>query len=57
MPDKRLVVIGDGPDFAKVQAKAGSNVQLLGLERAASSPAAAAPRPPSPNAPLWTHGT
>ncbi len=57
MPDKRLVVIGDGPDFAKVQAKAGSNVQLLGLECAASSPAAAAPRPPSPNAPLWTHGT
>ena len=31
MPDKRLVVIGDGPDFAKVQAKAGPNVQLLGF--------------------------
>ncbi|WP_312283562.1 glycosyltransferase family 4 protein [Candidatus Igneacidithiobacillus taiwanensis] len=31
MPDKRLVVIGDGPDFAKVQAKAGPNVELLGF--------------------------
>jgi len=31
MPDRRLVVIGDGPDFAKVRAKAGSNVQLLGF--------------------------
>ena len=32
MPDKRLVVIGDGPDFAKIKAKAGSNVQLLGQQ-------------------------
>lgn len=31
MPDKRLVVIGDGPDFAKVKAKAGPNVKLLGF--------------------------
>jgi glycosyltransferase involved in cell wall biosynthesis len=31
MPDKRLIVIGDGPDFAKVKAKAGSNVELLGF--------------------------
>ena len=31
MPDRRLVVIGDGPDFAKVRAKAGPNVQLLGF--------------------------
>ena len=31
MPDKRLFVIGDGPDFAKVRARAGPNVQLLGL--------------------------
>ncbi len=30
MPDKSLLVIGDGPDFAKIKAKAGSNVQLLG---------------------------
>ena len=30
MPDKQLIVIGDGPDLAKVRAKAGSNVQVLG---------------------------
>lgn len=32
MPDRKLVVIGDGPEFPKVQAKAkgASNVQLLG---------------------------
>jgi len=29
MPDKRLVVIGDGPDFKKIQARAKSNVELL----------------------------
>lgn len=32
MPDKRLVVIGDGPDFQKIQAKVGKNVQLLGYQ-------------------------
>jgi len=32
MPDKRLVVIGDGPDFRKVQPKAGPNVTLLGFQ-------------------------
>ena len=32
MPDKRLVVIGDGPDFEKVKAKAGANVTLLGYQ-------------------------
>ncbi|MEB3750983.1 glycosyltransferase family 4 protein [Geobacillus icigianus] len=32
MPDKKLVVIGDGPDFQKVKAKAGSNVELLGYQ-------------------------
>lgn len=32
MPEKRLVVIGDGPDFKKIQAKAGKNVQLLGYQ-------------------------
>jgi glycosyltransferase involved in cell wall biosynthesis len=32
MPDKRLVVIGDGPDFKKLKAKAGSNVELLGYQ-------------------------
>ncbi|OGT61018.1 MAG: glycosyl transferase family 1 [Gammaproteobacteria bacterium RIFCSPHIGHO2_12_FULL_43_28] len=30
MPDKRLLVIGDGPDYHKIKAKAGSNVSLLG---------------------------
>lgn len=32
MPDKRLVVIGDGPDFEKIKTKAGSNVTLLGYQ-------------------------
>lgn len=32
MPDKKLLVIGDGPDFAKVQKKAGKNVELLGYQ-------------------------
>lgn len=35
MPERRLVVIGDGPDFAKIRAKAGSNVQLLGFQEKA----------------------
>jgi glycosyltransferase involved in cell wall biosynthesis len=30
MPDKRLVVIGAGPEFGKIEAKAGKNVKLLG---------------------------
>ncbi len=32
MPDKRLYVIGDGPDFDKVKSKAASNVVLLGYQ-------------------------
>jgi glycosyltransferase involved in cell wall biosynthesis len=32
MPDKQLVVIGDGPDFAKIRAKAGPNVRLMGYQ-------------------------
>jgi len=32
MPDKKLVVIGDGPDFAKIKALAGKNVELLGYQ-------------------------
>lgn len=32
MPDKKLVVIGDGPDFAKVRAKATQNIELLGYQ-------------------------
>ena len=30
MPDRQLIVIGDGPDNAKVRAKAGPNVKFLG---------------------------
>lgn len=32
MPDKRLVVIGDGPMFDRLKALAGSNVELLGYQ-------------------------
>lgn len=32
MPDKHLVVIGDGPDFDKIKAKARGNVTLLGYQ-------------------------
>lgn len=32
MPDKQLVVIGDGPDFDKIRARAGTNVRLLGYQ-------------------------
>ncbi|VBB09317.1 glycosyl transferases group 1 [Lucifera butyrica] len=32
MPDKRLVVIGDGPEFDKVAAKAGENVVIMGYQ-------------------------
>jgi glycosyltransferase involved in cell wall biosynthesis len=32
MPDKCLIVIGDGPDMEKIRAKAGPNVQLLGYQ-------------------------
>ena len=32
MPDKKLVVIGDGPDFEKIKRKAGKNVELLGYQ-------------------------
>lgn len=30
MPDKKLVVIGDGPEMGRIRAVAGSNVQILG---------------------------
>ena len=36
MPDKKLVVIGDGPDFKKVKAKAGNNIILLGFADAST---------------------
>lgn len=32
MPDCRLVVIGDGPDYAKIKALAGKNVEVLGYQ-------------------------
>lgn len=32
MPDKRLVVIGDGPDFARIQAMLPPNVRMLGYQ-------------------------
>lgn len=32
LPDKRLIVIGDGPDMANVRAKAGPNVTVLGYQ-------------------------
>lgn len=32
MPDKRLIVIGDGPDFEKIKSKAGPNVSLIGYQ-------------------------
>lgn len=32
MPDKRLVVIGEGPDFEKVKRLAGPNVEMLGYQ-------------------------
>jgi len=31
-PDRKLVVIGDGPDMEKIKAKAGKNVELLGYQ-------------------------
>jgi hypothetical protein len=32
MPDKKLVVIGDGPQMSIVRAKAGANVEVLGFQ-------------------------
>lgn len=32
MPDNKLVVIGDGPEYKKIRAKAGKNVTLLGYQ-------------------------
>ena len=32
MPDKKLVVIGDGPEMSKVKAKATSNIEILGYQ-------------------------
>lgn len=32
MPDKKLVVIGDGPEMAKIRSLAGKNIELLGQQ-------------------------
>ncbi len=32
MPDRKLIVIGDGPDFDKIAAKATPNVEMLGYQ-------------------------
>ena len=32
-PNKKLIVVGDGPDFDKIKALAGSNVTLLGYQK------------------------
>ena len=32
MPDKTLVVIGDGPDFEKIRARAAPNIRLMGYQ-------------------------
>jgi glycosyltransferase involved in cell wall biosynthesis len=32
MPNRRLVVIGDGPEFEKIKRKAAANVELLGYQ-------------------------
>ncbi|MBU9854256.1 glycosyltransferase family 4 protein [Rahnella bonaserana] len=32
MPDKKLVVIGDGSEMAKIKAKAGRNIEILGYQ-------------------------
>lgn len=32
MPDKKLVVIGDGPEMNKIKAKASKNIELLGYQ-------------------------
>ncbi|EIX9779714.1 glycosyltransferase family 4 protein [Klebsiella pneumoniae] len=33
MPNKRLVVIGDGPEMSKIKAKASSNIEILGYQK------------------------
>ena len=33
LPDRHLVVIGDGPDFEKIRSKAGKNVTIMGYQQ------------------------
>lgn len=32
MPDKRLIVVGDGPDMQRIQSKAKKNIEILGFK-------------------------
>ncbi len=32
MPDKKLIVVGDGPDYQKIQRKTAANIKLLGYQ-------------------------
>jgi glycosyltransferase involved in cell wall biosynthesis len=32
MPEKKLIVIGTGPDFEKIKRKAGPNIEMLGYQ-------------------------
>jgi glycosyltransferase involved in cell wall biosynthesis len=36
MPDRRLVVVGDGPEYSRVKARAGANVEILGYQSSAA---------------------
>ncbi|HEY4260498.1 MAG TPA: glycosyltransferase [Schlesneria sp.] len=36
MPDRRLIVVGDGPDYRRIQADAPHNVQLVGYQSRAA---------------------
>lgn len=36
MPERKLIVVGDGPEMAKVRAKARQNVELLGYQNCAT---------------------
>ena len=36
MPDKKLIVIGDGPEMKKIKSKAGNNIEILGYQAFAS---------------------
>ena len=33
MPNKKLIVIGDGPDLSKIESIAGSNISILGYQK------------------------
>lgn len=35
MPDRKLVMVGDGPEMAKIRSKAGPNVEFVGYQPAA----------------------